>query len=84
MMCLIPNIWSLFTLPILSPLGSFQSLYAVLNYSCLNVGFLAIPCIYAANIYPTPIAAPANAIVAYPAPIYLADIYILISLFSHL
>jgi hypothetical protein len=46
------------------------------NSSCFYEGFLDVPCIYAANIYPIPTAAPPYAIVAYPAPIYFAAIYI--------
>ncbi|KAJ3219325.1 hypothetical protein HK099_004737, partial [Clydaea vesicula] len=49
------------------------------NSSCFYEGFLEVPVTRAAKIKPTPTAAPPNAIVAKPAPINLAAIYIFIS-----
>jgi hypothetical protein len=45
---------------------------AILNNSLLREGFLEMALIREANMRPTPIAAPARAIVAKPAPINLA------------
>lgn len=46
---------------------------AILNNSSFNDGFLEIPKTNALNTAPIPIPAPANPIVAKPAPINLAD-----------